>query len=133
MKFSLHVWRQASANARGQMTPYSVDGIEPDMSFLEMIDILNEKLIKDRVAAMPEELKSAKGYSSFQDQASRVSATVRDFVDNPQFDRRTRNVDRAHGVAVDGRVGKGRNVFAGDDGLGQHQPRGIVDRDSFGR
>jgi len=49
MKFSLHVWRQASANARGQMTPYSVDGIEPDMSFLEMIDILNEKLIKDRV------------------------------------------------------------------------------------
>ncbi len=45
MRFSLNIWRQPSANARGQMVNYTVDQITGDMSFLEMIDILNEDLI----------------------------------------------------------------------------------------
>ena len=46
MKLKLHVWRQKNRTEAGQMVTYAVDGITPDMSFLEMIDILNEDLIK---------------------------------------------------------------------------------------
>lgn len=45
MKFTLHVWRQRNPEDAGQMVTYTVDGISPDMSFLEMLDILNEDLI----------------------------------------------------------------------------------------
>lgn len=43
---NLLVWRQESANAPGRMVPYKLDGVSTDMSFLEMIDVLNESLIK---------------------------------------------------------------------------------------
>jgi succinate dehydrogenase / fumarate reductase iron-sulfur subunit len=49
MKFTLHIWRQPGPNARGQMVTYFVDGVAPDTSFLEMIDILNERLLKDGI------------------------------------------------------------------------------------
>jgi len=45
MKITLHVWRQKSAAASGQMVRYEVDDISEDMSFLEMLDILNDRLI----------------------------------------------------------------------------------------
>ncbi|MFN8278370.1 MAG: succinate dehydrogenase/fumarate reductase iron-sulfur subunit [Chitinophagales bacterium] len=45
MKFNLKVWRQANANTKGQLKDYSIDNIHGDMSFLEMIDVLNEQLI----------------------------------------------------------------------------------------
>lgn len=45
MKLTLKIWRQANAKAKGQMVTYPVDGIEDDMSFLEMLDVLNEGLI----------------------------------------------------------------------------------------
>ncbi|CAM5384753.1 hypothetical protein SRIMM317S_02626 [Streptomyces rimosus subsp. rimosus] len=45
MKLTLRVWRQRDAGAEGGMTTYDVDGISPDMSFLEMLDTLNEELI----------------------------------------------------------------------------------------
>jgi len=45
MKLKLHIWRQKNANSPGAIQTYNVDGIEEDMSFLEMLDILNEKLI----------------------------------------------------------------------------------------
>jgi succinate dehydrogenase / fumarate reductase iron-sulfur subunit len=44
MKIRLHVWRQASTDAKGKMESYDLDGLTPDMSFLEMMDTLNEKL-----------------------------------------------------------------------------------------
>jgi len=44
MKLKLHVWRQKDANSAGKMVSYDVDGIEEEMSFLEMLDILNERL-----------------------------------------------------------------------------------------
>jgi succinate dehydrogenase / fumarate reductase, iron-sulfur subunit len=46
MKLNLKIWRQENANAQGKMVDYQVDHIEPDMSFLEMLDILNDQLIE---------------------------------------------------------------------------------------
>ncbi|MFT5077754.1 MAG: succinate dehydrogenase / fumarate reductase iron-sulfur subunit [Planctomycetota bacterium] len=45
MKLNLKIWRQANAKAMGKMVSYPIDGIDGDMSFLEMLDVLNEKLI----------------------------------------------------------------------------------------
>ena len=45
MKLTLKIWRQENANAKGTIQTYPVDGIAPDMSFLEMLDVLNEQLI----------------------------------------------------------------------------------------
>lgn len=45
MKINLKVWRQKNSNAAGKFVDYSVDTVNPDMSFLEMIDVLNEQLI----------------------------------------------------------------------------------------
>jgi succinate dehydrogenase / fumarate reductase, iron-sulfur subunit len=44
MKINLKVWRQANATAAGKLQDYSVDQVSPDMSFLEMIDVLNEQI-----------------------------------------------------------------------------------------
>ncbi len=44
MKLTLKIWRQANAKAKGSMQTYPIDGIEDDMSFLEMLDMLNEDL-----------------------------------------------------------------------------------------
>jgi succinate dehydrogenase / fumarate reductase iron-sulfur subunit len=45
MKFELHVWRQEGPKVKGGFVTYPVDGISEHMSFLEMLDVLNEKLI----------------------------------------------------------------------------------------
>ena len=45
MRLTLRVWRQRDTEADGAMSTYEVDGISPDMSFLEMLDTLNEELI----------------------------------------------------------------------------------------
>ena len=45
MKLALKIWRQNNASSPGKMVDYTVDNIEPDMSFLEMLDILNDELI----------------------------------------------------------------------------------------
>lgn len=45
MKLTLRVWRQKNADAPGAMSTYEVEGISQDMSFLEMLDTLNEELI----------------------------------------------------------------------------------------
>jgi len=45
VKITLKVWRQANAETEGRMATYVVDDITPDMSFLEMLDVLNEQLI----------------------------------------------------------------------------------------
>ncbi len=44
MKLTLKIWRQKNAGTKGELVDYPVDGIEGDMSFLEMLDILNEDL-----------------------------------------------------------------------------------------
>jgi len=45
MKLFLKIWRQKSAQDKGSMKDYTLDGVEGDMSFLEMLDVLNEELI----------------------------------------------------------------------------------------
>jgi succinate dehydrogenase / fumarate reductase, iron-sulfur subunit len=47
VNLTLHVWRQPSADAEGQMVGYDAPDISPDMSFLEMLDVVNERLIAD--------------------------------------------------------------------------------------
>ena len=45
MRVTLRVWRQASAEAPGAFATYEVDDVSPDMSFLELFDVLNERLV----------------------------------------------------------------------------------------
>lgn len=45
MKFNLKIWRQKDARTKGAMVTYPINNIEGDMSFLEMMDVLNESLI----------------------------------------------------------------------------------------
>jgi succinate dehydrogenase / fumarate reductase, iron-sulfur subunit len=45
MKLKLHIWRQKSADAQGEFQAYEVANASPDMSFLEMLDVLNEQLL----------------------------------------------------------------------------------------
>ncbi len=47
MKLTLHVWRQKNAQTAGQMVQYTPDNISPDMSFLEMLDVVNQSLIQN--------------------------------------------------------------------------------------
>jgi succinate dehydrogenase / fumarate reductase iron-sulfur subunit len=44
VKITVRVWRQPNAQAEGRMVSYEVDGVSQDMSFLEMLDVLNERL-----------------------------------------------------------------------------------------
>ncbi|MER7542485.1 succinate dehydrogenase/fumarate reductase iron-sulfur subunit [Spirillospora sp. NPDC127506] len=47
MKLTLRVWRQSGPQDEGRMVEYKLDDISPDASFLEMLDVLNEKLIAE--------------------------------------------------------------------------------------
>lgn len=48
MRVTLHVWRQAGPAVRGTFVRYDVADVSPDMSFLEMLDVLNQQLIGRR-------------------------------------------------------------------------------------
>ena len=44
MRLTLKIWRQPNAESAGAMQTYELDQVSPDMSFLEMLDVLNEEL-----------------------------------------------------------------------------------------
>ena len=46
MNLTLKIWRQKNANDKGKMVDYQVSDISTDMSFLEMLDVLNNELIE---------------------------------------------------------------------------------------
>ena len=46
MNLTLKVWRQKNAEDKGKLVTYPAKGISPDMSFLEMLDVVNEDLVK---------------------------------------------------------------------------------------
>jgi len=46
MNVTLHVWRQENAKAKGRFVTYEAPDVSPDMSFLEMLDVVNERLIE---------------------------------------------------------------------------------------
>jgi len=48
MKLTLKIWRQANANSKGAFKTYQMDNVSTHMSFLEMLDVLNEDLIQKR-------------------------------------------------------------------------------------
>lgn len=47
INLTLKIWRQADSDALGKIETYTLDGVNTDMSFLEMLDVLNEKLTKE--------------------------------------------------------------------------------------
>ena len=47
MKLFLKIWRQKNSQSKGKIVDYEIDDISPDMSFLEMMDVLNEKIIDE--------------------------------------------------------------------------------------
>ena len=49
MKLTLKIWRQENASSKGSMQTYPLDGVSPDMSFLEMMDVLNEQLMEQGI------------------------------------------------------------------------------------
>ena len=44
MKITVRIWRQKNADSKGKLVPYELDNVSEHMSFLEMIDVLNERL-----------------------------------------------------------------------------------------
>ncbi len=46
LNLTVRIWRQAAPDARGELRTYDVPGISEDMSFLEMLDLLNERLVE---------------------------------------------------------------------------------------
>ena len=53
MRLNLKIWRQAGPTAPGRLEDYTADSVSPDMSFLEMLDVVNEGLVvkgKDAIA-----------------------------------------------------------------------------------
>ncbi len=47
MKLNLEIWRQADAKTQGHLEKHTLDGVTGDMSFLEMLDLLNNKLVSE--------------------------------------------------------------------------------------
>lgn len=47
MKLNLKIWRQQNSQTKGSISSYVLDNVSPDSSFLEMLDQLNEKLVKE--------------------------------------------------------------------------------------
>ncbi|MGV2828823.1 succinate dehydrogenase/fumarate reductase iron-sulfur subunit [Myxosarcina sp. GI1(2024)] len=45
MKINLKIWRQTNPDSKGKFVGYTLDNVYPEMSFLEMLDVLNERLI----------------------------------------------------------------------------------------
>jgi succinate dehydrogenase / fumarate reductase iron-sulfur subunit len=46
MKLTLKIWRQKNAADKGRLVEYPVSDVSPDMSFLEMLDVLNDQLVE---------------------------------------------------------------------------------------
>ena len=49
MRLKLKIWRQKNSKDSGKMVSYNIENISPDMSFLEMMDVLNEQLTSDGI------------------------------------------------------------------------------------
>jgi len=48
MNINLNIWRQSKENTAGKFVRYRLENIDPNISFLEMLDILNNKLVKEK-------------------------------------------------------------------------------------
>jgi succinate dehydrogenase / fumarate reductase iron-sulfur subunit len=48
MNINLKIWRQPSDKKDGKLHDYRLENVDPNISFLEMLDILNNKLVKEK-------------------------------------------------------------------------------------
>ena len=48
MNINLKIWRQSSDKKDGKLHDYRLENVDPNISFLEMLDILNNKLVKEK-------------------------------------------------------------------------------------
>ena len=48
MRLTLKIWRQRNNQSKGDFVTYQLPDVNPDMSFLEMLDVLNEQLVAQR-------------------------------------------------------------------------------------
>ena len=62
MNLTLKIWRQANADATGSIETYPIENVSPDMSFLEMMDVLNEQLIGQALTLLPLIMTAEKGF-----------------------------------------------------------------------
>ncbi len=53
MRITLNIWRQRSASEPGRMIKYQMDDVSTHMSFLEMLDVLNERLTEKARSPSP--------------------------------------------------------------------------------
>ena len=54
MKLTLKIWRQKSSTDKGSLETYPISEVSEHMSFLEMLDVLNEDLIEKGIEPAPE-------------------------------------------------------------------------------
>jgi succinate dehydrogenase / fumarate reductase, iron-sulfur subunit len=52
VRLTLKIWRQAGPGTAGRLEDYAADDVSPDMSFLEMLDVVNEGLIRQHQDAI---------------------------------------------------------------------------------
>ena len=53
MNINLKIWRQSSDKKDGKLHDYRLENVDPNISFLEMLDILNNKLVKEKRTPSP--------------------------------------------------------------------------------
>ena len=53
LNLTLRIWRQDGPEARGEFRDYQLSGVSTHMSFLEMLDVLNEQLIESGLELLP--------------------------------------------------------------------------------
>jgi succinate dehydrogenase / fumarate reductase iron-sulfur subunit len=97
VNLTLRVWRQKSPTAKGKMVTYKVSDVSPDMSFLEMLDVLNEQLILtgDDPVAFDHDCREGicgscglmiNGYAHGPEQTTTCQLHMRSFSDGDQID-----------------------------------------------
>ena len=75
MNFKLKIWRQANPKTPGKLVDYEVRDISPNTSFLEMLDILNETLVKTGKEQSRSSRIAAKVFAALAHLRSTVSHT----------------------------------------------------------
>ena len=77
MKLTLQVWRQAWGAASGSMQTYIAEDVSPDMSFLEMLDIVNDELTTKARSRSPSTTTAARASAARARSPSTASPTAR--------------------------------------------------------
>ena len=87
MKLTLKIWRQKDANSVGKFVAYDAPDVNPDMSFLEMLDVVNERLRDTMVASFNDLCRYADAHSVDTRTAAYMLA-----IDRVAYDTRMRGI-----------------------------------------